>query len=252
MKDIGRIFIDSQVDAWRALTVMGQAIILLALGSVLARFVSDFTEPMIGTRFGRLVLNWLVATGMAWATAPAIVALYRCFLLGDERSDPNPFRRSQAIETYFAAATYLSLVAVVPLLIYALFETPGDATGDAARLSSLTASLGPLILTWIVITRLTTLLPGIAIGRPALWQTSFAESRGRFWFIAIALPVAIAPVFVVDVAVNFALRDAPSLFRNIVEAIPATAVAVVAMAATSQLYRRLAPAPPNGEPSASA
>src|SRR5689334_3342611 len=100
MKDIGRIFIDSQVDAWRALTVMGQAIMLLALGSVLARFVSDFTEPMIGTRFGRLVLNWLVATGMAWATAPAIIALYRYFLLGDEKSDPSPFRRSQAIETY--------------------------------------------------------------------------------------------------------------------------------------------------------
>src|SRR3569832_2708804 len=101
MKDIGRIFAARYRGARRSMSEAGNAIFVAAILTLIGTMLDSIAEPMIGTRVGRVVLGWLIQGGVAWATAPALVALYRYIIAGERSGKINPNDRSASADAYF-------------------------------------------------------------------------------------------------------------------------------------------------------
>jgi len=237
MKDIARIFVASYRDARRAMSEAGSAIFVAAIMTLVGSMLDSILEPMIGTRVGRVILGWLVQTGVSWATAPAIVALYRYFISGEHPARVNPNDRSANANAYFYVSVWFNVVATIPLLADAIFGPP---TQVGEHLVSSGTTLGAYVLFWYLVTRLATYLPGIALGRSVdTMTTAFGETRKRFWFIAFTFMLTLLPAIAVTALVAYSVGSLPWWIAKPIIWLPSVAVLVLGIAVTSRLYRRL-------------
>ena len=201
MKGIGRIFAASYRDARRSMSEAGNAIFVAAILTLIGTMLDSIAEPMIGTRVGRVVLGWLIQVGVSWATAPALVALYRYFIAGERPGKVNPNDRSSSANAYFYVSVWFNVVATLPQLSDAIFEPPVHA---GAHLVSSGTTLGAYVLFWYLVTRLSTYLPGVAMGRGIdTLMSAFGETRRRFWFVAFTFMLTLLPAIAVTALVAF-------------------------------------------------
>lgn len=237
VKDIGRLVVLSYRDARRSMSEAGSAIFVAAILTLIGGLVDSLIEPTIGTRIGRVVLGWLVQTGISWMTAPAIVALYRYFIAGERPGNVNPTDRSAAANAYFYVSVWFNVVVTLPQLTDAIFEPP---VHEGAHLVSSGWTLGAYVLFWYLVTRLTTYLPGIALGRGIdTLAAAFGETRRRFWFIAVTFILTLLPAIAVAAIVSFLVSGLPWWIAKPIVWLPGVAILVLGIAVASRLYRRL-------------
>jgi hypothetical protein len=238
MKDIGRIFAASYRDARRSMSEAGSAIFVAAIVMLIGSMLDSILEPAIGTRLGRVVLGWLIQVGISWTSAPAIVALYRYLIAGERPGKVNPNDRSNSANAYFYVTVWFSVVATLPQLAEAIFEPPVQ---EGAQLVSSGTTLVAYALFWYLVTRLSTYLPGVAMGRGIETLTSaFGETRGRFWFIAATFFLTLLPAVAVAGLVAFLVSSLPWWIAKPIIWLPGVAILVIGIATTSRLYRRIA------------
>jgi hypothetical protein len=101
------------------------------------------------------------------------------------------------VQLFFGWSSVINLVIAAPSVIDAVLEQlrPGSSVPDAPPDMIRTwVTLILLVGAWIFVTRVITLLPGIAMGRRMLPADALAETRGHFWFIVGASILPMLPV----------------------------------------------------------
>ena len=162
-----------------------------------------FALPLlVNTGTGRMVMRYLVLVGCACAASPYYIALHRFVALGEVRWVPTHQSYGHASAVYSAWAAFSLLLAAGPLLI----------AQALARLQTgvLGASLSVVLIigSWIVLVRLTTILPLAALDpREATWRRAFEQSRGRGRFIFAATTAAASPAYLALLLLGRAAAD---------------------------------------------
>ena len=165
-------------------------VILCALFLVTA--MGWFTLPLlVNTGLGKMVMRFLLMVGCAYVAAPYYVALHRFVVMGEVRWIPRRDANGPASDVYLAWAAYSQLILIAPLLVLALLSDLG--------LGGIGTLLFPLlqIVSWVVLVRLTTLLPMAALApKRVTWHAAWAQTRGRFWNVLFATTTPAVPAYV--------------------------------------------------------
>jgi len=232
-------------DAFRVIELMWPAVLTVMAASIILQFGGDLlSDHVIGTRLGRGVLMVLMSAALVWATAPYLLALYRCAATGEVTARPETLRSSPASQRFGAWVILLGFITGVPYVLYLLVVPdvpPDQLTPQNVNAGGMLVLFAVSIVVWIFTIRVTTLMPMLALdpGRASL-LAALNQTRGRFWFIVgvelmTLMPVILAGVVVIDI-VGFV---APVL-RLPAGAAIAAATQVMQIAVTTRLYSRFA------------
>lgn len=237
MGSIPQIIVNSYRDTIglfrRAGTLMLATLIILALGDI----ASYFGPRVISTTLGKTLVSTLAIVAALWFATPYLVRLLRMVLA--DRIDParEAYDEPTTNMRFFAWSSVFAFAAAIPQ--WAFLQTPPITTptiedADVMALFYLTFAL--LIALWIFTARTVTILPAIALGRDIGLREAFAHTRGRFWFVVLAVFLPIVPlalfgrVFVAatDGVVYFVLSISLSVVTEI-----------LALAVSAHIYRWL-------------
>jgi hypothetical protein len=214
--------------------------VLLVLSALfVATTMGYFMAPLlVSTWLGKVILRMLLLIGCAYVAAPHYVALHRFVAFGEIRWIPD--RRD-----YNDSLVYLSWAGISLMLWFAPLICNEVLVGLGLDGIGAFAAIVGLIAIWVLMVRLTTLLPLAALEpRRATWQRALEMSRWRFWFFFIASNGAAIPAMVA----LFALARAAA--TKSIAALPFMALAIAALlilqliplAVGTRLYQRYASA----------
>ena len=178
-------------DAWALLRATWPKLLIMLAAAFAAAIVGILLATLVKSAFGKALLEALVSVGTTWLIAPYVIVLYRFVLTGRVEQPP---RTATTTKLFFAWSSVIGLLVSGPGLVDTLFEQISPSQPETGRPSDFII-LALFFALWIFVTRIVTLLPGIAMGRAMTLRDAFAESRGHFWFIVGAILLPILPIF---------------------------------------------------------
>jgi len=244
MSTVRRIFIDAHRDAWRLLLQQWPAILVITGVGLVTGVSEQIVRSLLHPDAARLLVDGLLEIAGLWVATPAMVALFR-YLILDKTSDPSPLSRNAVTGTYFYAAAAISLMLTFAAVVYEL-----KYAGSPSPLGKLAPAIGNLVVACIVLTRLVTYLPGVAVGRDGRsFGLAFLESKGRFLFIVATYVATLGPVFILNTALAAALQNVARWQASIILVLTGVPLLLLGTAVAALLYRHLQraadiPAPP--------
>jgi hypothetical protein len=197
LREIGRLTVKSYRDAIALLRNMGSALALTLVIMGCASFASILIEGQITTSLGKQLVSTLATIGGIFLASPYFVVLYRFLLLGETNRQPEALRGSDIAMRFFGWSSVLAFLTAAPGYVMAVLSPPGMTLDNADAPENMLAiwlTFLLLILVWIVTTRTITLLPATTMGTVTDLRRSFADTRGRFWFVVGAASAGVLPV----------------------------------------------------------
>lgn len=232
--NIGQIFIESHRSAWELVTRRSTAVLVIAIGGVVTALVSRALHATVSNEIAFQLFNWLADVACLWFTAPATVSIFRFLILG-EITDAAPWRRSAESDTYFNGAALLSLITLIPTLLEKVIHS---VVASGGTLTGVGTMFGLMIAIWLYLLRLTTYLPGLAVGRPSKTiALAITEAKGRLLYIIGSYVVAAGPMLALGVAV-YVWAQQP-VVRFVLDMAVSIPFALLMMSAAALLYQQL-------------
>lgn len=249
MRHIVSVLVSTYANGFRLLRELWGTVVISLLVNVGAVAIGVLLTHYLSTRLGKTLVETLAAVAGLWLSAPYAVAQYRYLLLGESFRWPHPLRRTPNVDHFFAWTAIMRFAWAAPTIIYFLtrphWDGPlyyvGPNPPDTHGNSSLFATLTVLVL-WYLAVRLATLLPAIAAGRPQTLLSAWAQTRGRFWFIALSFILVMMPIGCAFLALVYTRAQIPGLGEwslPVLLAGIAAATNVLLVAACAQLYERI-------------
>lgn len=232
-------------DAFRVIKRMWPALLTVTAASVLLQFGGDLvSDHVVRTRLGGGVLTVLVNAALVWATAPYLLALYRCAATGEATPQPETLRNTTDNQRFSAWLILLGFVAGIPYVLYltAIPDLPPEQlTPENVNLAGMLVLLVVSIVVWIFTIRVVPLMPLLALDpEGASLSRALVLSSGRFWFIVGVELITLIPVLVAGIVITEIVAAVAPVLRLPVDAAVAATTQVVQIAVTTRLYRRFA------------
>jgi len=231
--NIGQIFIESHRSAWDLVLRRLPAVLVLTVVAVATSLATHALHTNVSNAIADQLLEWLVQLACLWITAPATVSVFRYLVLGEIVS-ANPLARTHATGAYFNGAALISLISLIALLVHKIPQWNVASGGPAA----LIPMSGAFVAVAVALVRITTYLPGLAVGREGnSLSLALKETQGRFFFIVGTYLVAVGPALLVSILVFSASRT-PWLYALLMLPV-SSALVLLTLSATALLYRML-------------
>lgn len=237
IRELSGVYRTAYSDA--AAILRGMWPVLLMLSAYFVTVVMGyFSVPLlVTTPIGKIILRMLLFCGFAYAAAPLYVALHRYVAYGETRWVPSRAEYGNAANIYTAYAALSILLWFTPIIAGETLSALGlDAAGILCVLFGLLA-------VWLVMVRLTTLLPMAALSpERAGWSPALSQSRHRFWFVFMASNGPSAPFAAVLMILYQAAHNETMTYLPwwIFSCLAMLGMQIIPLAVGTRLYQRFA------------